>query len=152
MVELIKMLEEEFNDYKAFCIEDLAQVLARNFKMSVNEAADSSKRQINALLKDGFNTKGHFLFDVVDKETKEKIGVLWIKVNDKKAFICDIRIDEKYRGKGYGKRTLNKLEEFLREMGARYIGLNVWADNKIAFELYKKMGYTISNMSMFKEI
>jgi len=152
MVELIKMSEEEFKDYKAFCIENYAQVLVRNLKMSIDEAADTSKRQMSSLLKDGLNTKGHFLFDVVEKETKEKMGIPWINVNDKRAFIYDIRIDEKYRGKGYGKRTLNKLEEFLREMGAKYIGLNIWADNKIAFELYKKMGYTISNMAMFKEI
>ena len=152
MVELIKMSEEVFKDYKVFCMEDYAQVLARNLEISISEAADSSKRQINALIKDGFNTKGHFLFDVVDKGTKEKIGVLWIKVNDKKAVIYDIRIDEKYRGKGYGKRTLNRLEELLREMGVKSIGLNVFGDNKIAMGLYKKMGYRIANMSMLKEL
>jgi len=69
-----------------------------------------------------------------------------------RAFLCDIKIYEDHRGKGYGKGALMKMEEFLRDMGVKFVELNMFGDNRVALELYRKMGYGLTSIQMLKEI
>lgn len=50
-------------------------------------------------------------------------------------------IDEKFRGKGYGKQILNLIINKLISEGKRNITLEVDSNNEIAFNLYKKTGF-----------
>jgi len=68
------------------------------------------------------------------------------------AFIFDFVINEQYRGKGFGKKTLLALDEKLEKMGATSIALHVFGYNTTAFELYKKMGYKVTNINMRKKL
>jgi ribosomal protein S18 acetylase RimI-like enzyme len=153
MVDFIKMPVVEFEDYKNFCIDHYTVTYSNNLRVSLEQAHEISKRQINSMLSNGLNTKNHYLFNIVDKTLNEKIGTLWICIREKQGdgYICDIHIDETYQGKGYGKRTMRKIEEFLQEKGVYKAELDVFGDNKTAFELYKKMGYEIQAISMIKE-
>lgn len=154
MVKFNKMAPKEFETYKANLIKSYAETIARNMRRSMEASLKSSEQQINSLLKDGLDTMNHFLFNVVDQSTNENVGILWVMANveENKAFIFDIIIDERYQGKGYGKATLKELDNFAMGMGIRHIGLNVFADNPTAKALYEKSGYVVTNMNMVKEL
>lgn len=154
MVKFDNMTKEEFEVYKAKLIQSYAETIARNMKRSPEAALASSEQQINSLLKDGVDTENHYIFNVVDQSTYEKVGILWVMANvqDNKAFIFDIEMYENHQGKGYGKATLKELDSFVLSKGIRHIGLNVFADNPTAKALYDKCGYVVTNMNMVKEL
>lgn len=154
MVRFNKMTKEEFEIFKAKLIKSYAETISKNMRRSPELALAASEQQINSLLKDGIETKNHYLFNVADQNTKENVGILWVMANvdEDKAFIFDIEMNKEYQGKGYGKETLKELDDFVRGMGIRHIGLNVFADNTTAKALYDKSGYVVTNMNMVKEL
>ena len=85
-------------------------------------------------------------------EENVKIGVLWVQVKDRKAFIFDFVIDEAFRGRGYGKQSLAVMDEKLKSMGTESVTLHVFGDNVSAQELYKKMGFEITGIHMRKNL
>ena len=83
-------------------------------------------------------------FIVLDEEDNE-IGFIEIIIeNDKGLF--DIGLCKKYRGKGYGKRILETAIQFLAERQVKEIALIVIEQNKIAYEMYKKRGFEVSQI------
>jgi ribosomal protein S18 acetylase RimI-like enzyme len=60
--------------------------------------------------------------------------------NQKVFFIEDFCIDEKYRGKGFGKELFKRLEESARTEGFTSIELDVWDFNETAKNFYEKTG------------
>ena len=53
----------------------------------------------------------------------------------------DIEIKKEFRGKGYGRESMNILELKIKEMNIFTIGLHVFWHNEIACSLYNKIGY-----------
>lgn len=148
------MTEEEFSGFIEVSLENYVRALARNFKRPIDEVRDESGEQVKGLLKDGLNTKGHFLFDAVDKESDDTVGNIWVSVDEEKerAFLYDILVHERFRGRGYGRKSLELLEETLRGMGVSSIGLHVFADNRVAISPYEKLGYETASFNMHKEL
>jgi ribosomal protein S18 acetylase RimI-like enzyme len=56
-----------------------------------------------------------------------------------------IFLEKEYRGRGIGEQIVRSLESTLKEQGLQSIKLYVFAHNKPAHGLYKKLGYEISN-------
>jgi ribosomal protein S18 acetylase RimI-like enzyme len=110
---------------------------------------ERSKKEFASLLPAGIHTKNQYLWSILD-EARHKIGVLWIQVQEGKAFIYDFIIDEAFRGKGYGKQALMAMDEKLRSMNVESVGLHVFGDNTTAQELYKRMGFQITGIHMRK--
>ena len=54
---------------------------------------------------------------------------------------CDIEIKKGFRGKGYGRESMNILELKIKEMNIFTIVLHVFLHNEIACALYNKIGY-----------
>lgn len=57
--------------------------------------------------------------------------------------IVSLAVRPEYRGRGVGRKLLEKAEETLRNRGVRIIILEVAVSNKIAYSLYRKMGYRV---------
>jgi ribosomal protein S18 acetylase RimI-like enzyme len=154
MVRFRKMTTEGFEIYKSKLIQSYAESIAKNMKRTLEATLVLSEQQISGLLKDGVDTKDHYIYDVVALASGETVGVLWVndRPEDNRAFIFDIEIDAKHQGKGYGKATLAELEVLMKDMKVKTIGLNVFADNTTAFKLYEKSGYIVTNMNMQKEL
>ena len=54
-----------------------------------------------------------------------------------------------YRGKGYGKKLLKYVIDHAWSQGLKRLELEVFSDNKIAINLYKKMGYEVEGIKKY---
>lgn len=78
--------------------------------------------------------------------------MLWVHVQDRKAFIFDFVIDERFRGKGLGKQALTAMDEKLKSMNVLSVELHVFADNVSAQQLYREMGFVVTDMRVIKYV
>jgi ribosomal protein S18 acetylase RimI-like enzyme len=148
------MTEEEFAAFKSWIIEDYARDIAYNYRLTLDEARANSTKEIDGMLSQGYATPKQLFYNIVltVESLVNPIGYLWIDVDDqkKRCFIADIYLHEKYRGQGWGTKTLELLETAMQERGITRIGLHVFANNAIAQGLYKKMGYHLTGLNMQK--
>ena len=153
MTSLRPMNDAEFPQVRAELMEDYAAQRARNFGTTLDEERRAAQRQFADLLPGGMSTEKHHFWSVVN-DAGARLGVLWafVDVDQGRAFIYDIAIDEPHRGKGHGRRTLELLEDFVKPLGVTRISLNVFADNDVAIGLYEKQGYRTTNLNMTKHL
>jgi ribosomal protein S18 acetylase RimI-like enzyme len=151
MVKLMPMEQEDFESFLEHGIREYADDHVRNGNWPAKGALERSKKEFEHYLPNGIHSKDQYLYSIID-ESGNKIGLLWVQVKDQKAFIFDFVIDEALRGKGYGKQALMALDEKLKSMNAESVGLHVFGDNGIAQELYKKMGFQITDINMRKTL
>jgi diamine N-acetyltransferase len=57
------------------------------------------------------------------------------------AFVDEFYLRENYRGRGWGRRTMEFLEEAARAAGIRTLHLEVVQENSAALQLYRKLGF-----------
>ena len=153
MITLRPMTEAEYTAYNGFLWEDYAQTRARNLGTSIEEQRAAAAEQKAALLPQGLQSPEHYFWSVVD-ESGAAVGQLWVHVDNTKhhAFIYSIDIDAAQRGKGYGQQTMERLEEHMRPLSVTRIALNVFGDNVVATNLYRKIGYQTAATMMQKDI
>ena len=111
---------------------------------------DRAKEIFASLLPQGTATENNHLFSLFAADFSEPIGVIWINTAAQKAFIYDFIIEEDQRGKGYGTKALQALEKWAIQQGITEIGLHVFAHNQSAYQLYKKMGYLETDITMVR--
>lgn len=154
MITLKKMTEKDFEDYLRFMVPDYSKDISTNFNVPHEKALEESQAFFEETFPDGVATKDHYLYLVHDANTESKLGLLWFNVNEetKLAYLYHIYIDEQFRGKGYGSKTLMKCEEVVREMGMSSLALSVFGNNDRAIQLYQKNDYQPSSISMKKKL
>ena len=57
------------------------------------------------------------------------------------AFVDEFYLLQQYRGRGWGRKTMEYVEEAARAAGIRTLHLEVVRQNAVALELYKKTGF-----------
>ncbi|MNN75540.1 putative N-acetyltransferase YycN [compost metagenome] len=115
-----------------------------------------SQEEMTRELPRGLSTEGAYLYSIMEADTDIQAGYIWFNVTEergrKEAFIYDFYVFEPFQGKGYGKQSLIALDEEARKMNVTKIGLHVFGQNNRAFELYKKMGFLVTDITMSKEL
>jgi RimJ/RimL family protein N-acetyltransferase len=157
MIELIPMSEEDLEEYLKTAVENYASEKVKSGNWRQKEAFERSKKEYARLLPNGVKTEGHHLFTIKDGVTGRKVGMIWVGVSGTDneidgAWIWDFSINERERGKGFGKETLKALDAVLSGLGQRRISLQVFGHNEVAINLYKKSGYHITNLVMSKNL
>ncbi len=149
-IDLVSMSEEEYIDFYRFSVREYAKGHIKAGNWSEKEANENAAKQFDQLLPQGLYTKDHKLFTI--QQGQNSIGHLWIYVelNKKQAFIYDVYLKEEARGKGYGKETMQALDEYAISNAIEKISLHVFAYNETAIQLYKSMGYEITDYYMSK--
>jgi len=155
MISLIPMEQSEFGTFLEENILRYARENVDNGRWQADEALERSRESFQRFLPDGLQSKDQYIFNIFDDEQSLKLGLLWVEVKmhepNRPAFVFDFIIDEQYRGKGFGKKALIALDEKVQQMGAKSVALHVFSRNEIAFELYKKMGYEVTDINMRKK-
>ncbi len=154
MVKLIPMDPSDFDAYRVRSTTGYAEDLVKGEDCLPEKALEKAREEFDHLLPDGLQTMNEFIFSILDETTGKKIGILWVEVKmnetPRRAFGYDFELFEEYRGKGFGKQTLLALDEKLKSMDVETMRLHVFAHNTTAFELYKKMGFEMTNINMRK--
>jgi GNAT superfamily N-acetyltransferase len=57
------------------------------------------------------------------------------------AFIDEFFLSESHRSRGWGRKTMDFVEDFARSLGVRAIHLEVVRSNRNALEVYRKLGF-----------
>ncbi len=156
MVKLIPMEEKDFQAYLQGAIEDYAQEHVKAGNWQPSEALAKSAQEFQQLLPQGVASENQHLYTITAEDTGEKVGMIWFAVLTNRtvprAFIYDFRIDEQHQRKGYGTQALIAIEEKVKELGIKNIGLHVFGHNHAARALYEKVGYHITNVNMAKDL
>ena len=156
MIEFVPMDESAFQTYLAQAIPEYADENVRAGTWNPGEAEKKARSAYDELLPDGLSTENHYLLAITDSEGETKVGMIWYMVrgssDSRSAFICDFRIDEAYRRKGYGRRALLHLEDELWQQGVPRIALHVFGENAAARSLYESLGYVSTNIHMAKKL
>jgi len=154
MITLMPMEQSEFDTFLEENIVRYADENVKSGRWQQHEALEKSRASFQKFLPDGLQSRDQYIFNIFDNEQDLKIGLLWVEVKMDEphhpAFIFDFILEEQFRGKGLGKKSLAALDEKLQQMGAESVGLHVFGYNTTAFELYKKMGYEVTNINMRK--
>jgi ribosomal protein S18 acetylase RimI-like enzyme len=154
MSKLIPMTQPEYDEYLTHLIPDYAADNVRAGYWDESEALEKSRQQTASLLPQGLQTKDNYIYTLVDGE--QAVGMIWLKAQldraVKSGFIFDVMVDEKFRGKGYGKQIMDLIEEKARELGLQSIGLHVFGYNTVAKKLYESAGYEVSSLNMIKKL
>ncbi|MBY0415309.1 MAG: GNAT family N-acetyltransferase [Bdellovibrionales bacterium] len=120
--------------------------------LTIEEAQKKSDEDFERYLPNGLHSLDQHIFSIKVEEIL--VGTLWVgvrgAVDNRKAFIYDIVLNEKARGKGYGKQAMLLLEDEVKKLGLRHIGLHVFGHNKVARNLYETIGYETTNVNMEK--
>ena len=146
MVRLIPMSEDDFETYLDITVPDYAAQNIRAGYWAEEGALERSRKAYDNLLPQGVKTENNYLFRIQIEESGEKIGFLWLKHEAPRphGFIYDIRLDEAQRGRGYGKQAMLALEELAKGLNLETIGLHVFTHNANAMNLYKRLGYEVT--------
>jgi RimJ/RimL family protein N-acetyltransferase len=144
----------DYNEYYQKLIVGYAKEHVEAGNWDESESIQKSKESIERLLPNGLETPDQYLFSIVEEETNEKIGIFWIAIQNrakKSSFIYDIRIDEKYQHQGYGKKTFQHAEAWLKTLNVKKVALHVFGTNTVARNLYQKLGFIETDIQMVKE-
>jgi ribosomal protein S18 acetylase RimI-like enzyme len=154
MSKLTPMTQPEYDVFIERLIPDYAADNVRAGYWSEAEALEKARKQTESLLPQGLQTKDHYFYTLYDDNNA--IGMIWMRVEFdrpmKSGFIFEVRIEEKFRGKGYGREIMSLIEEKARELGIKKMGLHVFAYNTVARNLYESLGYEISSLNMLKSL
>jgi len=92
---------------------------------------------------------------IVAEKDGEIVGILQITFTPsislqggKRATIESVRVDEKYRGQGFGKELMNWAIERAREENCFAVQLTTNADRKDAHRFYEDLGFKGSHLGM----
>ncbi len=153
MIFFVPMSTSEFESWLPGELEDyLTERVASGEEIVVAER--NFKGAKDALFPEGKPVTGHHFMNVLDQDVA--VGVIWLAEPQIEASggwsINQIRIDEKFRGKGYGRRTMEEAEIWIRSRGGTRLTLNVFGHNAIARSLYDSLGFRTQATQMFKDL
>lgn len=147
MIREIK--ETDFESYKKLrktWLEDFQE----KYHKDLNISSENIKKEFEELLSNPKRTA--IILEEDNKIIGYIIGSLYINVYRKATFIDDLFIDKKYRKKGFATKLLNEFFKWSASKEAKSIGLGVHLENHKALKLYKKLGFSITNYEMNKEL
>ena len=78
------------------------------------------------------------------------LGYLWYSLSNDYIFILDFFVYNKFKGKGYGTQTIQKLQSISLKKNIHQIRLRVARSNKRAFKLYQELGFITTGINMIK--
>jgi len=156
MIRLQPMSETEFGTFLERAIPRRAERYARRGVWAEEQAVAASRALYSRLLPNGLHTPGHHFCHIVDQAAGTRVGEVWYKAGDEggvvQFWIEWIWVEPEHRRRGFATGALRLLEQEARRLGATRLGLDVWLDNPGAIELYRKMGYSATSMSMVKAL
>ena len=156
MIRLQPMSEAEFGTFLERAIPRRAERYARRGVWAGDQAVAASGALYARLLPNGLHTPDHHFCHLVHPTEGNRVGEVWYTAGREgglvQFWIEWIWVEPEHRRRGFATEALRLLEQEAVRLGATRLGLDVWLDNPGAIELYRKMGYSATSMSMVKPL
>jgi GNAT superfamily N-acetyltransferase len=148
--------DDEFAAFVEASRSGYARDIEEHGHASRDEAVRKAAADMAGLFPGDRPAAGQTVLVVEEEETGEPVGRVWFTVREhdgrQVAWLYDITIDERVRGRGYGRRAMQLLEEEARRRGLGRIALNVFGGNVRARNLYRSLGYLEDSVWMGKDL
>ena len=155
-ISLVEFDDAPYREYRDHLVRDYAADKVRAGAWSESEAQIRAAKDVDGLLPEGPATQGHFLYSVREDAADAEVGTVWFALRDsgvgRYVWIYDIIINENFRRRGYASRTLELVEARAKELGAKSVELHVFGHNQGAQALYEKVGYSVTSITMAKQV
>ena len=155
MQVLRPMTESEYAEWLAVVIPSYAADKVALHRWTTEEAVDRAKKEYEQLLPKGLQTESNYFFAVLNG-SGETVGSLWFveaaRVGYRVAYVFDIFVKPEYRRQGQAIRALEALEVEAAARGLAGIALQVFGHNLSARSLYSKLGYSPTNINLYKPL
>jgi GNAT superfamily N-acetyltransferase len=154
-IRLRPLRNEELEEFIEASRSDYIEDLIAHARMSKEFARDKAEHDLAAFAGADAIPDGHSLYWIEDGG--ERVGRLWfgerssVRVG-RLVWLYELEIGQPFRGRGYGRRALELLEQEVERRGIGEIALNVWGGNEIARSLYRAQGYFERSVEMAKEL
>ncbi|MEZ0391694.1 MAG: GNAT family N-acetyltransferase [Pseudobdellovibrionaceae bacterium] len=150
------MTDETFEEFKKISWAEYGSNFSEVENIPGEIGIKNAMEQFARLVPNGLDSDGQYFFDVVEDQSGEMIGFLWLGLQTRFGravlSINDISIVESRRGQGFGKALMKCVELEANKYGAKRIRLHVFQHNEAARKLYSSMGFQVSSVDMFKLI
>jgi ribosomal protein S18 acetylase RimI-like enzyme len=151
-VRLRPLREAEFEDWLHRTRDGYVRDMVVNGGFPEAEAREKARNDFATLLRDGLATEGHAVFALEDDSSGERVGNLWLAERRDALTVFDVHVEERLRGRGYGRGAMLLAEDEARRRGLQRIDLNVFARNEVARSLYRSLGYQERSVFMSKAL
>ena len=155
MQVLRQMTEPEYADWLAVVIPSYAADKVALHRWTAEEAVDRAKKEYEQLLPKGLQTENNYFYAVLNG-SGQTVGSLWFveapRVGYRVAYVFDIFVKSEHRRQGHANRALAALEIEAAARGLAGIALQVFGHNLSARSLYSKLGYSPTNINLYKPL
>jgi GNAT superfamily N-acetyltransferase len=147
-VRLRPLREDEIDDWVSRSREGYAREMIEHGGFPETEAREKARDDFATHL----GTAGRGVFALEDDSNGARVGHLWLTERRGALGILDVYVEERLRGRGYGRAAMLLAEDEARRRGFESINLNVFAGNAIARSLYASLGYQERSVYMSKSL
>jgi ribosomal protein S18 acetylase RimI-like enzyme len=156
MVTLVPMAAAQFGEFSAATIRDYAADKIANGLWSAAMAPGLAHAAFAELLPQGLATPGHRVYCIRTAGMAVALGTLWIAEQERAgrrvAYVYGVNIHPAYRRKGYATQAFQALEAQALTLGLSGIALHVFGRNRGAQELYRRLGFQATDITLFKPL
>ena len=149
------MTEPEYVEWFAAVIPSYAADKVALHRWTTEEALERAAKEYEQLLPKGLQTANNYFFAVLSGSGKT-VGSLWFveapRVGYSVAYVFDIFVKSEHRRQGHAIRALEALEIEAAARGLAGIALQVFGHNLSARSLYSKLGYSPTNINLYKPL
>lgn len=148
-------------DIKISDYNEIDKLVQQVHNLHVDNRPDLYEKLEHPLSKNEFEelVQNKDIISVVAEEKGVIIGLCIVSIRNKSgmidkkiAYMDDLCVDEKFRGKGIGKKLFSFATEIAKKKGAERLDLMVWSFNEKAINFYEELGMKPQRYIFEKEL
>ena len=152
-VSLVPIPSDAFVRWRANTVREFAAGKVAAGSWAPDESVERAEATFSELLPDGPNTPDHHVWSIRGPDDTH-IGVPCVGPHIPSMpgalYTWEISIEPEWRGRGYGRATMEALHSWARAGGFERIGLHVFGWNEPARQLFRTAGNTETDVIMEK--
>ena len=149
---LVPMSAADYLAWWDIIVPEFAADKVVNGSWTPAESLQRSLDSMHGLLPQGQSTPGQFLYALVLTETGLTVGYLWLGSRDGQGYLYDLYVYPEFRRRGHARQAMQALESEARKQGFSSIALHVFGGNQAAADLYRSVGYAVTDLNLRKAL
>jgi GNAT superfamily N-acetyltransferase len=153
LADRVQLAPMDADEFAAYRVQLKAGYAAE--REAAGESRQEARRQAEEvdrdLLPGGLTTEDQFLFTATTEG--RRCGVLWLCARwPAQGYVYDVEVEPDLRGRGLGAALMVHAGLWARDRGFPWLGLNVFGHNTRARSLYERLGYTVEEEHLAREL